>query len=60
MEPIVSTVFAFPGLGSFIGFVFAALLIAGLIALAIQAGLNYSIPRLLVKALGQCAMSRLS
>jgi len=59
MELIVSTVVA-PWAGSLIGFAFAMSMIAALIALVIYADLYYSVPRWIVKFLGQAAMRRIS
>jgi hypothetical protein len=60
MELILPTLAATPWMGSVAGFAFAVSSIAVLITLAVHAGLYYSIPRSLMKLLGQCALRRMS
>ncbi len=59
MDLIVSTVVV-PWAVSLIGLTFALAMIASLIALAIYAGMYYSVPRWIVKSLEQTAMCRIS
>ena len=59
MELIVPTLAAVPWLGSLAGIAIVATVIAALVAVVYFAGLYYTIPRLIVKALGQAAMRRM-
>jgi len=60
VELIVPTLAVVPWLGSLAGIVFVVMVFAALIAVIYFAGLYYTIPRLIVKALEQRAMRRIS
>jgi len=47
-----------PWLGGLVGFTFAALVITVLIILMFHAGLYYSVPKMILKAIGQVALNR--
>ena len=47
-----------PWLGGLVGFTFAALVITVLIILTFYAGLYYSVPKMILKAIGQVALNR--
>jgi len=47
-----------PWLGGLVGFTFAALVITVLIILTFHAGLYYSVPKMILKAIGQVALNR--
>jgi hypothetical protein len=49
---------ATPWLGGLVGFVFAASVLAVLITLTFLAGLYYSVPKMILKTMGQVALSR--
>jgi hypothetical protein len=60
MEVLASIFVAVPWLGSLAGFTIAVSMFAVLITLAIHAGLYYSVPRWILKALGQKALKQIS
>ena len=49
---------ATPWLGGLAGFAFAALVLAVLITLTFHAGLYYSVPKMILKTMGQVALNR--
>jgi hypothetical protein len=58
MEPVLITSAA-PWIGSLAGFAFTVSVIAALVALVYYAGLYYSLPRLVLKGVGQHALRRI-
>ncbi len=60
MELIVPTLAAVPWLASLVGIGFVTMMFAALVAVIYYAGLYYTIPRLVMKALEQAAMRRIA
>jgi hypothetical protein len=59
MEPNVSRSSTIvPLVGSLVGLTFSLSVMAGLVAVTFYAGLYYSIPRMILKQVGQAAMRR--
>jgi hypothetical protein len=58
MSTIASTIGAAPWIASIVGLALSVSIIAALIALTWRAGLYYSIPRMILKGIGQAALNR--